>query len=100
MSFRSDLSSLVKRQIASWRLSDFVWVEVLLRLNERLPQSPTTYLVRDPSLFEGEGMTYRFTFIDPENRLLVHRFAFQVFYHADEQTLIVRRGIHVARTGS
>ena len=45
-------------------------------------------------------MTYQFDLIDPENRLLEHRFAFQVFYHADEQTLIVHRGIHVARTGS
>ncbi len=72
---------------------------MLLRLNERLPQSPSSYLARDPSLFEGEGMTYRFDLIDPENRLLVHQFTFQVFYHADEQTLLVHRGIHATFTG-
>jgi len=99
VSYRSDLSALVKRQIASWRLSDFVLVEVHLRLNERLAQSPSTHLVRDPSLFEGEGMTYRFNLVDPENRLLVHQFVFQVFYHSDEQTLLVRRGIHVTAMG-
>ncbi len=100
MSYITRLDPLVFRQLVRWGLSDSVRVEAHLRLNDRLPRSPATLLVRDPSLFEGEGMTYQFDLIDPENRLLEHRFAFQVFYHADEQTLIVHRGIHVARTGS
>ncbi len=99
MSYKTTLLPLVKRQIRSWGLSDYLWVEVELRLTERLPQSPTSYLHLDPTLFEGEGMVYGFGLIDPENRLLVHGFRFQVFYHADEQTLIVPRGGHVAGTG-
>jgi hypothetical protein len=37
--------------------------------------------------------------IDPENRLLKHRFLFQVFYHSDEQTLLVRRGAYITTIG-
>lgn len=44
-------------------------------------------------------MVFRIDIIDPANRLLVHGFRFQVFYHADEQTLIVSRGAHVTGTG-
>jgi len=34
---------------------------------------------------------YGFELIDPQNRLLVHVFRSQVFYHADEQTPLVAR---------
>ena len=100
MSYITRLDPLVYRQLVRWGLSDAVRVEVHLHLNDRLPRSPTALLIRDPSLFEDEGMTYQFELIDPENRLLEHHFLFQVFYHADEQTLIIRRGIHITRTGS
>jgi len=99
MSYVTRLDPLVYRQLVRWDLSDSLRVEAHLRLCERLPRSPTTLLVRDPSLFEGEGMTYRFDLIDPENRLVVHQFVFQVFYHADEQTLLVTRGGHATITG-
>ena len=99
MNYKTTLLALVKRQIRSWGLSDFLWVEVELRLNEQLPQSPTSHLYLDRTLFEGEGMIYEFRLIDPENRLRVHNFLFQIFYRSDEQTLIVRRGAHVTATG-
>jgi hypothetical protein len=49
--------------------------------------------------FDSDGMVYGFDLIDPENRMLVHAFRFQVFYHPDEQTLLVTRGAHVAAEG-
>ena len=53
----------------------------------------------NPNWFDSDGMVYGFDLIDPENRMLVHAFRFQVFYHADEQTLLVTRGAHVAAEG-
>ena len=38
-------------------------------------------------------MTYQFKLIDPQNRMRVHFFRFQVFYGADEQTLFVIAGL-------
>jgi hypothetical protein len=99
VTYRTQIDPLVRRQIQSWALSDFVWVETEIRLREHLPESPTSVLTLDPSLFEGEGMVYPFDLIDPQNRLLVHAFRFEVFYHADEQTLLVTRGAHVTATG-
>ena len=99
MEYKTEQRPLVRRQIARWGLSDGLIVDVNLYLNERLPRSPASVLRRDPSLFEGEGMIYRFKLIDPANRLLEHLFVFQVFYHADEQTLVVTRGTHITATG-
>ena len=99
MEYRTREDALVRRQIIRWGLSDGLVVDVHLRLYEHLPASPTSVLRRDPAQFEGEGMVYAFDLIDPQNRLLVHEFRFQVFYHVDEQTLIVTRGAHVAATG-
>jgi hypothetical protein len=93
------LDTLVRRQIIGWKLSDSMLVEVNLRLREELSDSPTSRLQRDPSWFGGEGMIYAFDLVDPVNRMLVHAFRFQVFYHPDEQTLLVTRGAHVSAEG-
>jgi hypothetical protein len=82
-----------------WGLSDGLLVDVHLRLQDELPSFPTAFLQKDLSWFGGKGMVYGFDLIDPDNRLLVHAFRFQVFYHADEQTLLVTRGAHVTGEG-
>lgn len=97
MSYRTRIRPLAARQIASWGLSDFVWTEVYLRLNEALPADPRQYLRREDDPFDG--MAYRFSFIDPENRLCRHGFVFQVFFGADEETLLVSRGAYVRAVG-
>jgi hypothetical protein len=97
--YKVRLDALVRRQMIAWRLSDSLLVDVHLRLNDELPSSPTSFLRRDPTWFDSDGMVYGFDLIDRENRMLVHAFRFQVFYHADEQTLLVTRGAHVAAEG-
>lgn len=99
MEYKTRLGPLVRRQIIRWGLPDGLLVDVHLRLNDELPRSPTTFPTRDPNWFGGEGMVYGFDLIDLENRMLVHAFRFQVFYNADEQTLIVVRGAHVTAEG-
>jgi hypothetical protein len=99
VTYRILVDPAARRHVQSWGLSDYLWVEVELRLNERPPQAPTTLLERDPSLFGGEGMAYKFRLIDPDNRMRVHFFVFQVFYHADEATLLVTRGARLISEG-
>jgi hypothetical protein len=99
MDYKVRHDGLLSRQIVRWRLPDSILVDVHLRLNADLSRSPTSVLYRDPTQFEGEGMNYRLVLIDPANRLLEHIFLFQVFYHADEQTLLVTRGTHITATG-
>lgn len=99
MEYKIRLDALVRRQMIGWKLSDSLLVDVHLRLQDDLPRSPTTYLRQDSAWFDSEGMVYGFDLIDPDNRMLVHAFRFQVFYHADEQTLLVTRGAHVAAEG-
>ena len=82
-----------------WKLPDTLLVDVHLRLNDELPRSPTTFLQQDQAWFDAEGMVYGFDIVDPTNRMLVHAFRFQVFYHAGEQTLIVACGAHVTAEG-
>ena len=99
MEYRTRIDSLTNRQIAGWGLADALFVDVHLRLNDELPRSPTTFLRRDPTLFDGAGMVYPLQMIDPGNRMRVHSFWFQVFYGADEQTLFVARGAHLIAEG-
>ncbi len=99
MEYRTRLDPLVRRQIIGWKLADGLLVDVYLRLNDDLAQSPSTLLVQDPSWFDAEGMVYGFDLIDPENHILVHAFRFQVFYHADEETLLVTRGAPITAEG-
>ena len=95
MSYRVVVGPLVRRNITSWQLSDPIWVTVYLRL-EDLGQSPSK-LRRETAPFDG--MTYRFSLIDPTNRLVEHFFVFAVFYSQDEESLIVARGAYVRSAG-
>jgi len=97
--YKTRLDPLVRRQIVGWKLPDSLLVDVYLHLDDELPRSPTTVLTRDPSWFDAEGMVYGFQLIDPENRMLVHAFRFQVLFHADEKTLLVTRGAHITAEG-
>ena len=99
MEYRVRLDALVRRQLIRWSLPESLLVDVHLRLNDELPHSPTTFLQQDRAWFEDQGMIYGFEIVDPKNRMLVHAFRFQVFYHADEQTLLVMRGAHVTGEG-
>ena len=93
MPYHTRLRSYANRQIVSWQLSEVVFTEVHLRLNQELPADPTSQLVRTRSPFDG--MTYSFGLIDPENRLCEHRFLFHIFYGQDEETLWVARGAYL-----
>jgi hypothetical protein len=79
------------RLLASWNLPDAVFVEVHLRLRERLCQYPTSELVRATEPFDG--MVYAFEMIDPTNRVSVYRLFFHIIYGQDEQTLYVVHAI-------
>jgi hypothetical protein len=74
-------------------------VDVHMHLNDELPRSPTTSLQVNRGLFAMGGMVYGFDLIDLKNRMLVHAFRFQVFYLADEQTLLVARGAYISAQG-
>ena len=99
MEYKTRLDPLVRRQLIGWKLSDSLLVDVHLRLHDELPRAPTSLLAKEPAWFGGEGMVYGFDLIDLENRMLVHAFRFQVFYHSDEQTLVITRGAHVTAEG-
>ncbi len=99
MEYTIRLDPLVRRQIIGWKLSDSLLVDVYLRLKEDLGRSPTSALSIDPSWFDAQGMVYGFELIDPEQRMLVHSFHFQVFYDADEQTLLIACAAHITAEG-
>ncbi len=92
MPYKVRIAGLVLRRIHSWGLPDAVLVEVHLRLRERLVQQPALQLVSGDG--PDRGMFYTFAMIDPDNRLCVHQFAFQVFYETDEETLSVTSGVY------
>lgn len=95
--YRTRVMPVALSQIASWRLSDYLLVDVLLWLNERLTQSPTRWPA--PVKEADGGMLLEFTAVDPENRFREHVFRFRVYYHVDETHLIVASGTHEVRTG-
>jgi hypothetical protein len=97
MPYRARLLPGLARRIAHWALPDPVLVEVYLRLREVLPTSPAQHLLR--SRRPVDGMVYRFSLIDPGNRLREHFFNFQVFYGQDEETLLIARGAYVCVDG-
>src|SRR5437763_861614 len=97
--YKVRLDALVRRQIIGWQLPDGLLVDVHLRLNDELPRAPSAVLQQDPTWFDAEGMVFGFDLIDPNKRMLMHAFRFQVFYHADEQTLLVTRAAHVTAEG-
>jgi hypothetical protein len=96
VAFRIRWATQANRQVNSWQLSDVLLVEVHLRL-QQLEQDPARLLVRLRQPFDG--MCYRFSLVDPENRLREHRFLFHVVYSQDEERLIVVRGAYQRRDG-
>ena len=97
MAFKVLVWPSVDKRISAWKLSDFVFVEVYLRLREDLPSNPPRLMRRATSPFDG--MVYEFELIDPENRLCQHLFTFQVVYSQDEETLIIAKAGHERRDG-
>jgi hypothetical protein len=64
---------------------------------ELLAHNPAQLLVR--TRYPFDGMTYVVQFIDPDNRLCVHVFAFHVIYSQDEETIYIARGVHFRQIG-
>ncbi len=97
MPYRTQFSEWASQQIRQWGLSDPVWMEVLLRLQEHLAEAPTRLLESIPGF--PTGMFYYFRFPDPDRTEFLHEFAFQVVYRADEQHLLVQRGSYWRHAG-
>jgi hypothetical protein len=97
MGYRVEIPLRVQRVILGWQLPDPVLVEIHMRLREDLKDSPALSLERTRQPFDG--MSYRFSMIDPDNRLCVHHFVFQVFYRQDEEQLTVARGGYARTVG-
>ena len=87
----------VSRRIVSWNLSDFVFTEVRLRLEQTLPREAPGCLQRDREPFDG--LVYRFNMIDPDDRFREHVFLFQVAIGTDEDTLWVINAGHALLDG-
>jgi hypothetical protein len=90
MSFKIDIRSLVRAKIASWNIPDSLLVDIYLTLSRDLSDNPAARLERTQEPFDG--LLYRFSRIDPANRLSLYRFVFQPVYSQDEESLIVVRG--------
>lgn len=97
MSFRVEITPSVRRKLAGWNLPDFLLVEVYLRLREELGERPTDLMRRTQQPFDG--MEYRFTLIDPGNRLCEHLCVFHVLFSQDEEALLVVNFGYERRTG-
>ena len=87
MSYRTEFNRLVSRKIVGWKLTDFLLVEVNLRLYQAFRENPLAQLERVRVPFDG--MVHRFALMDPGNRFCEHHFTFLVKFHQDEQSLIV-----------
>ena len=92
MSYQVQFLPRIGKGLNHLGVSDFVLVEVYLQVEELLGEHPWQVLQRTETPFAG--MTLAFTLIDPENRLCVHAFSFQIVYGQDEQTLFVVRGFY------
>jgi hypothetical protein len=95
MAFRVRILPLTRRQIASWGLSDTLLVDVYLQLQADLVTNPKEKMF--PA--SDSGMLYPFTIIDRENRLCEHAFWFRVYYHPDEETLLIASGFYRRQVG-
>src|SRR5438067_683475 len=98
MPYRAEFAPGMGAIISGWSLSDFLLVEVHLRINESLPAGAPGNLVRATEPFDG--MVYFFEMVDPQNRLANHVFVFHVLFAMDEQTLRVIDGVHVVEWAS
>lgn len=98
MTYKTQISKQASSQIAGWGLSDPVWMEVLLRLHQVLPENPPAVLTSLPAF--PQGLLYYFHFPDPERHDFVHEFVFQVLYLADEEHILVLRGSYWRHAGN
>ena len=94
MSYRIVWEKSVLRAVKSWSLPDAVLVEMHLRAHA-LAHRPADRLSRLTVPFDG--MVYAFEFIDPNNRICEHLFAFRVAYSQDEEVLHIVQGRYVRR---
>ena len=90
MPYRIRLASRVRSLLSDWRLPLAVFVYVGLR-PEALESRPAEKLIRAATPYPG--MNYRFSLVDPDNRLAEYHFIFHVAYGQDEETLHVTNGI-------
>jgi hypothetical protein len=67
-----------------------------LRVN-RLADNPAGLMIRTRAPFDG--ISYGFEFLDPVNRLCIHKFLFLVVYSQDEERLFIARGAYGRRIG-
>jgi len=81
---------MANEQIRVWALPDEIMRQVYLHLSRVLPNDPEHNLIRGTTPFVGM-MTY-LTRRDPYTLGREHEFAFQVKFHADEETLVIERG--------
>lgn len=86
MSYRVAIPASVRTRVGSLGLSNFVLVEVLLRV-QALAVDPAEKLIRAEMPFDG--MMLLVELIDPEDRMCQHVVVFPVFYSMDETTLHV-----------
>lgn len=98
MSYRSEIEPSVRRKILSWRLTDYLLVEVNLRLFQSFRQNPLANLERVRVPFDG--MVHRFALMDPDNRFCEHHFTFHIMYGQDEQSLAIIDGHYVRLFGT
>jgi hypothetical protein len=94
---RIRLSRMVKEQIRKWALPDVILKEVYLHLTEVLLKDPEHNLSREAAPFEG--LVTEFTRRDPYTSGREHEFAFLIVFGADEDTLVVERGIYKREDG-
>ena len=95
MPFKVVILPQAKRQISTWQLPDFVFVEVYIQLCENLPKNPPQYLKREESSFDG--MVYRLGMIDPDNRFCEHFLHFKYFTAQTKKRSISRAAVTFER---
>ena len=89
MEYSVRLRPRVVWQIARWGLSDFLLVEVYLRLREEMPRAPLQNLHRDA---DGPGSLFAFESRDPGDPRFQQLFMFRVFFDEDENHIDVESG--------
>ena len=97
MSLKVEWPSRLTGQLARLGLPDGVLVEVYHRLRDEFIPDPLRYLRRMLEPFDG--LVYSFALIDPDNRFSEHHLYFHVFYHQDEERLIVSRVAYIRSIG-
>ena len=98
MSYRVTIPNHIQRRIARWELPDFLIVEIHLRLRDELGCNPQHHLHSLAGSYQG--MEYRFSLIDPMNRLCEHICTFWIVYSQDEESLIVMNFVYERRVGN